>query len=122
MLAVSCGSWRRERALTMTIIVRDAFESCLLPENLAAFAIQADDLKGLFMIRPDAIGMKKLFVTVHVFDGLRARHNRPFNRRGEKYPVSPDYGRRMASAGYRCFPFDVPGGAPVGREVFLGGG
>src|SRR5687767_9969641 len=107
MFAVGRRSGCSEGTLTMAVIERGAFECCLLPEDLACSGIKADDFKGVLMIGSDAIGMQKLLLPNHMFDGLSARHKWAFNCGGEEYLVTPNYWRRMGTTGNRSLPSDV---------------
>ena len=91
----------------MTIVVRCAFESDLLPENLARVPIQTDYLHRLFVIRSDTVRMHELLISIHVLGSFRAGDGGTFDSRCEEDFVSPDDWRRVASARNWGLPLNI---------------
>src|SRR5688500_5660769 len=74
----------------------------LLPEDLAVFAIHADE---------DAIARRVLILGIV-----------PFNATRDEDPIAPDDGRRMTAAGYLGLPGAVLGGRPFAWPALIFGG
>src|SRR5205085_4620559 len=117
--AVSCRSRGCIRTLPVTIVVGRALPGSRLPEELSTVAIQAEDFEGVFVIRPDAVRMQKLSVSVHVLHSFRPWHDGSFNRGCQEHSVAPNDRRRMRSPLDRGLPLDVPGRTPFQRQVLF---
>src|SRR4029453_6550485 len=56
------------RTLPVSIVVGRAVKCSLRPNNLAGLSIERNHLELMLVISNDAVGMKKFFIAVHVFD------------------------------------------------------
>src|SRR5882672_3402898 len=107
MSPVGNRCWRSIGVLFVPIVENTTFVCRLLPQHTPGFEIQAKYLESLQPICANAVlVIEFLAARIGMFDCLEARMHRAFDRRCQKYSLTPDNRRGVTPTRNRCFPLN----------------